>query len=60
MAEIQAQAQTEPDPSATSIGNDQTVNEPAKSTDTTEVPAAPTTSDDSAKAEQMTEERVSP
>jgi len=59
MAEIQAQAQTEPDPSATSKSNDQTLNAPANQNDTTELTSAPTTSDDAAKAEEMTAERVS-
>jgi len=57
MAEIQAQAQVEPDPSATSISNDQTANETANQDATTAVDAAPTTSDDSNKAEKMTEQR---
>jgi len=57
MSEIKAQAQTEPDPSATSLPNDQTLN-PAPSADaTTEVTAAPTISEDAVMAEKMTAEK---
>jgi len=58
MSEIAVQPQTEPDPSATSLPNDQTLNKTADPTATSEVPSAPTTSDDAAKAEKMTEERT--
>lgn len=59
MGEIEAQAQTEPDPSATSISNDQTVNDAPSNDATTELSAAPTVSDDATKAEEMTEQRMS-
>lgn len=55
MSDIKAEAQVEPDPSATSISNDQTLNDAPAAEATTEVSAAPTTSDDAQKAEEKTE-----
>ena len=57
-AEIRAEGQVEPDPAATSISNDQTVNETSKPESTADVSAAPTTSEDAEKAEEKTAEGV--
>lgn len=56
MSDIRAEAPVEPDPSATSIGNDQTVAEAPKPESTVDVPSAPTTSEDATKAEEKTAE----
>lgn len=53
-AEIRAEGQVEPDPAATSIGNDQTANETTQAESTAAVSAAPTMSEDAIKAEQKT------
>lgn len=58
MAEIKAQPQTEPDPAATSIGNDQTLNPTAAPELTSDVSPAPTTSEDAKKAEETTAQRM--
>lgn len=50
----QIQPQTEPDPAATSISNDTTLNEAPNADATADVPSAPTTSEDAAKAEEKT------
>lgn len=55
MSDLKAEAQVEPDPSATSISNDQTLNDAPSADATTEVSAAPTTSDDVKMAEDKTE-----
>lgn len=55
-AELRAEGQVEPDPAATSIGNDQTVNETSKPEETAAVESAPTTSEDAKAAEEKTAE----
>ena len=57
MSDINVQPTAEPDPSATSIQNDKTVEQTANPDSTTELSAAPTTSDDVKKAEEKTEEQ---
>lgn len=56
MSNIPVEAQAEPDPAATSIGNDQTLKETTNPDATTELSAAPTESSDEKKAEEMTQE----
>ncbi|KAK4907992.1 hypothetical protein LTR28_000385, partial [Elasticomyces elasticus] len=54
MPEIAVEAQTEPDPSATSIPNDQTLNEAPNADATTHLKAAPSASEDTKAAEDTT------
>lgn len=57
MADIKAEAPTEPDPSATSIGNDQTMNLTSNADATTDLAAGPSVvSDDAIKAEEKVAE----
>lgn len=57
-AEIRAESQVEPDPAATSIGNDQTAAGASKPEETIDVSAAPTVSEDAIMAEEKTAEGV--
>ncbi|KAK4969243.1 hypothetical protein LTR66_011731 [Elasticomyces elasticus] len=54
MPEIAVEAQTEPDPSATSIPNDQTLNEAPNADATTHLKAAPTAPEDTKAVEDTT------
>jgi len=57
MAATAAEAQVEPDPSATSIGNDQTVKEATNPDSSAAVEPEPTESEDVTKAKEDAAER---
>ena len=56
MSDNKIETQVEPDPAATSIGNDQTANATSDAAATADVSAAPTVSEDAVKAEEKTAE----
>jgi sorbitol-specific phosphotransferase system component IIBC len=57
MSDIKVSPPAEADPAATSIQNDKTVEQTSNPDQTTELSAAPTTSEDAAKAEEKTAEQ---